>query len=66
MKVPSSLHSALKDMQKEFKKSIGEEPALGDLIEKAFEEDPVLEEVLEQEQKKQDKSSVWDEKFMKL
>jgi len=66
VKVPGPLHSALVEMQREFKKHRGEEPALGDLIEKAFEEDPVLEEVLKKQEKQESKSLWEDEEFMKL
>jgi len=69
VKVPDTLHSALLEMQREFKKHRGEEPALGDLVEKAFEEDPALEKVLTDNRKDRgggDDGSVWNEDFMKL
>jgi len=65
VKVPASLHSALVGMQREVKKRQGVEPSLGDLVEQAFEEDPVMSDFLEKE-RKQDQDNSWDDDFMKL
>lgn len=65
VKLEDELHSALKAMQREFKKQAGVEPALGELVEKAFEEDPALSKVLEEERSKTEE--LWDDdEFMKL
>jgi len=65
VRVSDPLHEALKEMQKEFKRQRGEEPALGELVEKAFTEDPDLKKVVEDKEKSADE--LWeDEEFMKL
>lgn len=65
VRVSDPLHKALKEMQKEFKRQRGEEPALGELVEKAFKEDPDLKKVVEDKEKPSDE--LWeDEEFMKL
>jgi len=63
VKVPERLHSALLGMQREVKKKKGMEPSLGELVEQAFEEDPVLREYLQEDETQQ---NTWDEEFMKL
>jgi len=64
VKLDEDLHSALKRTQREYKKKAGIEPTLGELVEKAFQESPGFEKVLNQERSSRDP---WeDESFMKL
>lgn len=67
VKLDEALHSALKHTQKEYKKKKGIEPTLGELVEKAFQESPGFDKVLEEERQSNSSEDLWeDENFMRL
>lgn len=66
VKVEDELHAALKRTQREYKKKAGIEPTLGELVEKAFQESPGFDKVL-QEEKKGKSEDLWEDTgFMRL